>query len=536
MRNRKMSVGFCSTLLLCVLSCAAQQYPSSAKTLASNSGRLGEVQFPVSFSGSVQSSFNRAVALLHSFQYAESTVAFQDIAKADPHCAMAYWGLAMSLYQQLWNFPDPATLTKGHEYVEKAQKIGAKTDREREYIAAVTAFYQNDPKLSQITRTTAYSKALAELYEQHPDDVNAGAFYALSLVALAQDGVNGLANRKHAIAILDKLFATHPDNPGVDHYLIHAADTPQLASFGLAAARNYAKIAPDSAHALHMPSHIFTRLGYWQESIHSNIASAAAAEQATKSGRDNEWSYQIHAMTFLEYAYLESGQNAAARRVINEVEKVPGDSARDLAETRAMFNVTYAVENHDWKAAAALTVPPGDPYPSDRETVYWARTIGAARSGSPAAAHQDFLNLQRASADANKKTGEPSNESVEELEAEAWLDQSEGRGLQAIEKMRSAVDKEGPYGVDILGIPAEEMLGDLLLEQHHSRQALIAYRAGLKESPNRLDALYGAARAASLAGSTEEAKAYYQQLVKSCGPAVGRKECRKAKVFLAKNE
>lgn len=499
-----------------------------AATNAASSAGLGEVQFPVSCSGSVRSSFDHAVALLHSFQYAEATGAFQNIAKEDPRCAMAYWGLAMSLYQQLWNFPDPATLMKGHEDVEKALKIGAKTGREREYIAAATAFYQNDPKLSQITRTTAYSKALAELYEQHPDDINAGAFYALSLVALAQDGVNGLANRKHAIAILDKLFATHPDNPGVDHYLIHAADTPQLASFGLAAARNYAKIAPDSAHALHMPSHIFTRLGLWQDSIHSNIASAAAAEQATKSGRDNEWSYQIHALTFLEYAYLQSGQNAAARRVISGAMKVPGDNAKDLAETRALFEITYALENHAWKQAAELTLPPGDPYPSDKETLYWARTIGAALSGDAAAARRDFLNFQNASADANKKSGGRSSESVEELEAEAWLDQSEGHGAQAVEKMRSAMDKEGPYGVDILGTPAGEMLGDLLLAQHQPKEASSAYKFALKESPNRLDALAGAAQAARLAGDEAGAKTYLAQLAKSCAPGADRPECRSA--------
>lgn len=540
MQIRKMSFGLCATLLLSVLPCAAQQHPSGAKPLASDSARLGEVSFPVSCAAAVQKSFATGVALLHSFQYDEAAGAFQRIAKEDPHCAMAYWGLALSLYQQLWNFPSPATLAKGNAFVERAQNIGAKTSREREYIAAAAAFYQNDPKLSHVARATAYSKALAQLYQQHPHDVSAGAFYALSLVALAQDGANGLAYRKQAIAILDKLFAAHPDNPGVDHYLIHAADTPQLAAQGLAAARNYAKIAPDSAHALHMPSHIFTRLGYWQESIHSNLASAAAAEEATKTRRDNEWHYQIHAMTFLEYAYLESGQNAAARRVIDEVEKVPGDSAKDLVETRALFEATYVVENHDWQAAAALTVPPGDPYPGDRKSIYWVRTVGAARSGDVAGARQDYQKLKEACASANaraKKMGymSDSGAGAGQMEAEAWLADAEGRHQQAVVMMRAAVEKEGPYGVDILGMPAQEMLGDLLLAQHHPQQALAAYQAGLKESPNRFDGLYGAAQAATLAGNDAQAKSYYQQLVKSCGPAADRKECREAKAFLAKN-
>ncbi|MGH9404168.1 MAG: hypothetical protein ACRD2P_18950, partial [Terriglobia bacterium] len=307
MRQTKVFLGFSAVLLLCSTLCPAQRLAPNPGPTAAKVGHLGNVRFPVSCSSEVQKGFEMSVALLHSFQYEEAGKAFSEVAQQDPNCAMAYWGLAMSLYQQLWNFPDAATLKKGYKDVEKAQKAGAETDREHEYIAAAAAFYQNDPKLSQTARTEAYSKAMEELYERRPADVNAGAFYALSLVALAQDGVNNLQNRKHAIAILDKLFSTHPGNPGVDHYLIHASDDPRLASFGLAAARNYAKIAPDSAHALHMPSHIFTRLGLWQDSIHSNIASAAAAERATKSGRDNERTYQIHALTFLEYAYLQSG-------------------------------------------------------------------------------------------------------------------------------------------------------------------------------------------------------------------------------------
>lgn len=524
---KERHAGLFFVVLLWVACIALPGY--GATTNATLSVGLGKVYFPVSCPVSVQNSFNRAVALLHSFQYTEATGAFQDIAKVDPHCAMAYWGLAMSLYQQLWNFPNAAMLAKGREEIAQAQKLGAPTPREREYITAAAAFYANDSGLNEKARTSQYSQAMARLYQDNPKDVNAGAFYALSLVSLAQDGVDDLANRKHAIAILNKLFAAHSDNPGVDHYLIHAADTPQLASFGLAAARNYAKIAPDSAHALHMPSHIFTRLGYWPESIKSNIASAAAAEEATKSGRDNEWSYQIHALTFLEYAYLQSGQSEAARQVIGNVLKTPGDNAKDLAEFKAMFEVTYALENHDWKAAAALSIPPGDPFPGDRESAEWARTIGAARSGNPAAARQNLLALQSASADMNKKSSQPPSESVEEMEAEAWLDQAEGRGPQALGKMRAAVEKEGPYGVDILGIPAEEMLGDLLMKQGKPGDAIAAYQKALEESPNRLDALYGAAQAARLAGDKTIAREYLTELKKSCSPGADRRECRWAK-------
>ncbi|MDE3110931.1 MAG: hypothetical protein KGL02_13445, partial [Acidobacteriota bacterium] len=235
----------------------------------------------MSCAADVQTNFSTGIAYLHSFQYSQAMRSFERVSKRNPKCAMAHWGLAMSLYHQLWDFPDAAALKKGQDEAQTAERLGGKTARERAYIAAAAAFYQGDAKLSRIDRTRQYSAAMEKVYANDTGDVNAGAFYALSLVALAQDGVDGLANRKHAIAILQKLFIAHSDNPGVDHYLIHAADTPELAPQALAAARKYATLAPDSAHALHMPSHIFTRLGYWQESIESNSASEAAAAKAT---------------------------------------------------------------------------------------------------------------------------------------------------------------------------------------------------------------------------------------------------------------
>jgi hypothetical protein len=500
---------------------------------------LGKVDFPVSCRPAVEKRFDTAVALLHSFQYEEAGKAFSDIALEDPHCAMAYWGKAMSLYQQLWNFPSSADIKTGHEDIQKAKQAGAETDRERGYIAAAAAFYQPNSKLSHDDRIEAYSKEMETLYQHYPNDVNAGAFYALSLVALAQDGVNEMPNRKRAISILQKLFREHPDNPGIDHYLIHASDAPELAHYGLAAARNYARLAPDSAHALHMPSHIFTRLGYWQESIRSNLASAAAAQEATKSGRDNEDGYQVHAMTFLEYAYLQSGEDAEARRVIAEVLTVPGATRSDLAEDQALFQATYDLETHNWTQAAALTLPPGDPYPRDRVETYWTRTVGAARSGDPAGAREDFRTLKQAYAASRaemKRYGYPSpqGESVGQMEAEAWLEEAEGHQDQALKTMQAAVAKEGPDGVDIVGMPAREMLGDLLLENHKSSQALAAYQVGLKESPNRFDGLCGAARAAQLAGHPHEAESYYAQLLKICGPHPGRKELQEARIHSAK--
>jgi tetratricopeptide (TPR) repeat protein len=539
MRIPKKIAGFLVLALVCSIAQSdAQSGQHAGGTDAGPGTHLGQVHFPVSCSLAVQKSFNTAAALLHSFQYDEAHKAFSEIAERDPHCAMAYWGEAMSLYDQLWDFPNAAQLERGRAAIQKAQEAGPQTGRERAYIGGVAAFYQANPKLSHDARAEAYSKAMSSLYARYPGDVNAGAFYALSLVALAQDGVNEMANRRHAIAILQRLFREHPENPGVDHYLIHASDSPQLASYGLAAARNYAKIAPDSAHALHMPSHIFTRLGYWHESIDSNIASAEAAREATRSGRDSESGYQIHALTFLEYAFLQSGQDRAARHVVAEVLTLPGDNPKDLVEDQALFQATYDLETHQWKKAAALTLPRGDTYPRDRVTIFWTRTIGAARIGAVAESNQDFQILKQAYVAMNLETEregyKPSQgENVGQMEAQAWLEDAEGHYDQAVKMMQAAVHKEGPNGVDILGMPAQEMLGDLLLRRHRANEALVAYQAALKESPNRFDGLYGAARAAEIAGQAEEARSYYAKLVKASGPHADREELQQAKLFVA---
>ncbi|HKT70423.1 MAG TPA: hypothetical protein VJP83_13350, partial [Terriglobales bacterium] len=266
----------------------------SAQRHEPSSPALGTVNFPSSCTPEAQNTVEHGVALLHSFQYQQVEQAFGEAARQDPHCAIAYWGEAMGLYHQLWDFPNESTLRAGRQYAQQGQKAGAKTDRERAYLAAANAFYQENPKLSHLDRRRAYAQAMAQLHQEFPSDDEGAAFYALSLVALAEDGDNEMANRKQAIAILQPLFLKHPDNPGMAHYLIHATDTPQLASQGLEAARAYAKIAPASSHALHMPSHIFIRLGLWQDCISSNLAAAAAAAQATRAHLADS-GYQFHA-------------------------------------------------------------------------------------------------------------------------------------------------------------------------------------------------------------------------------------------------
>jgi hypothetical protein len=508
---------------------------ADARPAAAHSQGLGSVNFPISCTAPAQATFNDALALLHNFQYDQAEQTFAQVAQQDPTCAMAYWGEAMSLYHQLWDWPSADTLKQGLADTIQAQNLRAKTDRERMYIVSAGVFFQDNPSLSRASRTQAYSDWMARIFKKYPDDVNAGAFYALSLITLQGKPADQLANREQAIAILDKLFVAAPNNPGVVHYLIHAADTPELASQGLAAARRYAQIAPDSAHALHMPSHIFTRLGMWQDSISSNLASMAAAAKATQAG-ENQASYQLHAMNFLDYAYLQSGQAALAQQLVAETANVPGATAQQIAEHQALFAARNAIELHQWTSAAALPIPSA-PLESD-DVTYWARAIGAARSGDATGAQQDIAKLTAALASANagkdSNYGGSSGDSVAQQEAQAWLDYAQGNNDEAVKTLRAAAAQEEAEGVDSLAMPAREMLGDMLLKMKQPRNALVAYKAALAESPNRFDSLYGAAQAAQLSGNPIEAKTYLRTLVKICGPGADRPEVAQARIELAR--
>ena len=470
-------------------------------------GHLGQVHFPTSCVPAVQPQFEKGVALLHSFQYTAADQEFKAVVAADPSCAIAYWGQAMTLWHELWEHPDAASLKTGHDELQKA--AGAKTPRERAYIAAANAFFADDPQLDYKARAAAYSDAMAKVYRDYPEDGDAAAFYALSLIAIPAEGDADLANRKHAIAILDKLFAAQPDHPGAAHYLIHACDTPQLASEGLDAARRYAKIAPDSSHALHMPSHIFARLGLWQEMIDSNLAAETAAAEATKTGLGDAH-YQTHAMNFLQYAYLQTGQNEKAFQLIDALKDVPGISAAETVDEQAIFRARHALETHDWKMAAQLEST------STWPVTWWARAIGAARTGDAAGAEAAVAKLDQATSATRSKDASGSNafmknqqgygggndeKTPNQLEAEAWLDYAQGKQNEAVQTMRAAADREDHDGVDSISMPAREMLGDLLMEEKQPQAALEAYRIVLKESPNRLNSRQGATLAAQLAST-----------------------------------
>src|SRR5213082_2371706 len=367
-------------------------------------------------------------------------------------------------------------------------------------------------------------------------DSEIGSLYALSLVSLAEEDVDPIGNRERAIAILNPLLQKYSDHPGVAHYLIHAADLPELASQGLEAARRYAAIAPDSSHALHMPSHIFVRLGLWQDSINSNIAANASGAHAAEM-RLAEAHYQTHAMDFLSYSYLQSGQEAKAREVIELTDHIVGANDEDKADSRASLAARTALELHRWKEAAAL------PIPADRknwdDATFWARAIGAARSGDIPAAESALKELTELVAErenrARKEGYGASTEKPSDLrEAEAWLAFAQGKSDEALEELRAAADRQDKNGGESVGIPAREMLADMLLELKRPAEAIAEYRTALKNSPNRFDALLGAARAAQAAGDASAAQTFYAQLTSVCSPGADRPELAEAKTYLAR--
>ncbi len=529
---------FISTFGLLFIFLALQATVLQADTLsAAPPDQLGKVNFPTSCTAEVQPTIEKGVALLHSFQYKESEQTFADAASREPKCAMAHWGKAMARFHQLWDFPDDKTLKEGRKDIETAQKLRSANPREQGFIDAAAAFFQKKSKMAHADRTKAYSTVLERLYRQNPGDVEIGSFYALSLVSLADEESDTTANLQKAISVLDPLLQQHPDHPGVAHYMIHATDRPEFAAQGLDAARRYAAIAPDSAHALHMPSHIFVRLGLWQDSITSNIAANASGAHAAEMHLA-EFHYQTHAMDFLSYSYLQSGQEAKAREVIEHTNHVVGASDEDKADHRAYLAARTALELHRWKEAAVLPVPAIRKNWND--TTYWARAIGAARSGDVAGAETDVKELTQLVADREKRSKKSgynvSTEKATDLrEAEAWLAFAKGRSEEALGELRAAAEHQDRNGGESVGVPAREMLADMLLELKRPAEAITEYKTVLKNSPNRFDGLLGAARSAQASGDAGGAQSFYAKLAQVCGAGADRPELAEAKTFLAQN-
>jgi hypothetical protein len=453
---------------------------------------------------------------------------------------MAHWGIAMSIWHQLWNHPDATMVKRGQAEVKQAKSLRPKTDRERDYIAAMEAFYGGKARVYQ-DRANAYSKALQTAYQRYPEDREAAAFFALSLLASEPDNDTTFAKRKQAAAVLEKLFAVEPDHPGVAHYLIHSYDKPQLAELGLPAARRYAQIAPAAPHALHMPSHIFARLGLWQDDIDSNLASIAATRKTAAMHMGGE-GHQFHAMDFLSYAYLQSGREADAQKVLDEVKAMPAKKddmyGMDLDPriyALITFSARYGLEMHHWADAANLA-PVSGAKTGDDAITYWARAIGAARTGNVADAKKDLSEIEaiHTALLEQKKTGFAEAVDQDRREAAAWIAHAEGKNDEAIKVLRTIAEKEEAEGDEPLAIPAREMLADMVLDLNRPEQALAEYQTDLKFNPNRFNGLYGAAQAAERAGKSEASNTYYAQLVKVCaGSNSDRPELSHAKALLA---
>ena len=508
----------CALFLGLVLAlCKSAQNSREIHHHAESIEKLGTVSFPISCSAEAQKPFELGVALLHSYWYEEAERQFEAVAAKDPSCAMAYWGQAMTLHRPAYSQPSEQDLKRGWELILKAKAAEPRTPREREYIEALAGFYAGE-KVEYEKRTAAWCAGMEKVYADSPKDREAAAFYALSLLVSEHDDKT-LANSRKAIEILDRLLQEAPSHPGAAHYLIHAADNPNLAALGLPAARRYAQIAPAAPHALHMPSHIFARLGLWQEDIQSNLASLAAARQT--SGMHIGAENQVHAMEFLEYAYLQIGMENKAHEMIEQLQSVreqdlnPGlDGYLDWQ--RAQFPARYALELRHWKEAAALESAAADP--RARAATYWARAIGAGHLHDAAAARDAVAQYDRM-VEAVRKGDHAYRAKFMETnrnEAQAWLSFAEGKNEEALSLLRSIADKQDAFGKGEVELPAREMLADMLLELGRTREALLEYEKSLKTDPNRFNGLYGAGRAAELALEPEKAAGYYAQLLKNC--------------------
>jgi tetratricopeptide (TPR) repeat protein len=511
---------------------------------------LGTVHFQTSCRPEVAGAFTRAVALLHSFGYEEARKEFENVARRDPSCGMASWGVAMTYYHPIWSPPNDAELAAGQTAARRAQQVGGTTPRERGYIAAIGEFYSDVNRAHHDARALAYCKALEEMAHRSPEDHEAAIFYALALLGTAPPSDTTYANQKAAAAILNGLLAAEPDHPGIAHYLIHAFDYPELAQEALPAARAYAKIAPSSPHALHMPTHIFTRLGLWDESIEGNLASAEAGRQLAAKSHPGAASFDtLHALDYLEYGYLQIDNQPRAQQVLEEAAHATDFDEPNFAAAYALSAIParWALERRDWQAAAALTPSsaplPWQQFPYASAVTSFAQALGFTRSGQPDRARPALDRLQQIQA-ALAETAVPGPYDwagqVESMRraAAAWLAHAEHRDSEAVELARSAASLEEKIGKHPVTpgavLPARELLGDLLLEQGQSAAALVEYAASLRHAPNRFNTLYGAARAASLAGQTARAAEIYGRLVALASAEARRPELAEARAFLAK--
>ena len=515
----------------------ALSFAAAGAAFAQSGDQLGKVEFPNSCSPAVQEKLLRGIKMLHSFYYSATQKAFEDVAVEDNSCAIAAWGYASILMANPLQGvgASPKDAPRAQAAIDKGRQMGAKTERERDYLEAVAAYYEDFANRPERARQLARAKAYEGLAAKYPNDDEAQIFYALYLAGTQLASDQTYSAWLKAAGILEKQFAKHPDHPGVAHYLIHSYDAPPIAQQGMPAARLYARIAPDAPHALHMPSHIFTRVGAWADSAATNRRSADVA------GKSNEPDQALHAMDYMSYAYLQLARDGEARKTWDEARTVTGLTGIAAGPyALAAMPARYALERGDWRAAAKL-VPSPSRYPFTEAMTHFARALGAARSGDPAAAEGDIDKIAalRDTLKAAKNDYWANEVEVMRLSSLAWAALAQKKGDEALALMRQAADTEDKSEKNIVTpgriLPARELLGDMLMELGRPAEALKEYEASQLREPNRYRGLYGAGQAAAQSGNRDKARHYFSKLVELAGSGDFRPEMEQARQYLASN-
>lgn len=507
---------------------------------------LGEVQFETSCNAEAGELFEQGLAVLHHMMYDQAIDIFRKAAETDPNCAMAHWGVAMTQLNPLWAPPTESMFNRGLEAIRKAVEIRAPTEREQAYIDALNSYYQTANENGYREGLKAWNHAHEELFKNYPEDVDAGAFYGLSMLATASPDDETFSRQRKAGELMEKLFERAPEHPGLFHYIIHAYDNPVLGEKGVEFAHGYDELAPSVPHALHMPSHIFVRIGEWDETIEWNRRSGEAALRQPVG--DYTSMHHAHAMDYMMYGYLQKGQDKKAKKVLDELLAVDNYQPHiGAAYGVAAAQARYVLERRDWSGAADLEPRvhsdfPWDNFPQYEAITWWARGLGAARSGDPASAREAVHKLE----ELHRQTVENGEDywallvDVQRKTVEAWILQEEGREEEALALMQEAADQEDSVDKNPVTpgevLPARELLGDMLLLHDKPMKALEAYKATLEFSPNRFNSLFGAGKAAEMAGETDLAAQYYEHLIEITGTEESdRPRLRQVAQFLEDN-
>jgi tetratricopeptide (TPR) repeat protein len=523
-------------------------------------GNVGKVEYRLDCARSVQADFDRGLALLHSFFYAEARKSFEAVIAKDSECASGHWGVAMTWYHPIWAAPTPEAFKAGKQAIQAATKATKKNKRDEMLIASLVAFYEanetggahptgqscHGPSGAHPARARAFSDKLKAAHEAFPDDIEIASFYALSLLGSAPPVDRELKNQKAAAAVLEPWWARRKDHPGVPHYLIHAYDYPSLASKGLEAAKAYAAIAPNVPHVLHMPSHIFVRLGMWLENIESNLASASAARAYGEQVHPGAMGFEeLHALDYLVYGYLQTGHEPKAKEIVDLIPAITKTFPEiDFVSSYALAAIParYAVERHDWSAASTLHIPDmpfWTQFPFTEAHIEYARGLGRARSGDVAGATKSMKRL----GDLRDATTNPAfayfrkHVDLQVKAITAWIKNAQGKQAQAIKLLKEAAAAEDELGKHPVSpgpvYPIYDQLGELLLSARKPADALAAFKASLVTSPRRFNSLFGAGKAAAAAKKQQDARTYFEQLIAMAGDSE-RPELAEAKAFVAK--